>query len=120
MYSIGAYYSADKHIVEEETSEDMIRDVTFFDLIASFKFAIERMPKKFIHEIEIINIICNAAADKFPETRSCLLFINFSAYCSIGNFVCFERIHQSQVPVEKYSFEFHCLGVYDSDAFVRF
>jgi segregation and condensation protein A len=50
------YRSADEHVVEEETGEDMIRDVTFFDLIASFKFAMDRMPKKFIHEIEKINV----------------------------------------------------------------
>jgi segregation and condensation protein A len=50
------YHSADEHIVGEETGEDMIRDVTFFDLIASFKFAIDRMPKNFIHEIEKINV----------------------------------------------------------------
>jgi segregation and condensation protein A len=50
------YYSADEHVVEEETGEDMIRDVTFFDLIASFKFAMDRMPKKFYHEIEKINV----------------------------------------------------------------
>jgi segregation and condensation protein A len=50
------YRSADEHVVEEETGEDLIRDVTFFDLIASFKFAMDRMPKKFIHEIEKINV----------------------------------------------------------------
>jgi len=50
------YRSADEHIVEEETGENMIRDVTFFDLIASFKFAIDRMPKKFFHEIDKINV----------------------------------------------------------------
>ena len=50
------YHSTDEHVVEEETGEDMIRDVTFFDLIASFKFAMDRMPKKFIHEIEKLNV----------------------------------------------------------------
>ncbi len=50
------YHSADEHEIEEETSEDIIRDVTFFDLIASFKFAMDRMPKKFIHEIQKINV----------------------------------------------------------------
>jgi segregation and condensation protein A len=50
------YHSADEHVVEEETGEDIIRDVTFFDLIASFKFAMDRMPKKFFHEIEKINV----------------------------------------------------------------
>jgi len=50
------YRSADEHSVEAETGEDMIRDVTFFDLIASFKFAMDRMPKKFVHEIDKINV----------------------------------------------------------------
>jgi segregation and condensation protein A len=50
------YRSADEHVVEEETGEDLIRDVTFFDLIASFKFAMDRMPKRFVHEIEKINV----------------------------------------------------------------
>jgi segregation and condensation protein A len=50
------YRSDDEHVVEEETGEDLIRDVTFFDLIASFKFAMDRMPRKFIHEIEKINV----------------------------------------------------------------
>jgi segregation and condensation protein A len=54
--SYRGYYSADEHVIEEETGEDMIRDVTFFDLIASFKFAMDRMPKKFFHEIEKINV----------------------------------------------------------------
>jgi segregation and condensation protein A len=50
------YRSADEHVAEEETSEDLIRDVTFFDLIASFKFAMDRMPRKFIHEIQKLNV----------------------------------------------------------------
>jgi segregation and condensation protein A len=50
------YRSADEHVVEEETGEDLIRDVTFFDLIASFKFAMDRMPKRFVHEIEKMNV----------------------------------------------------------------
>jgi segregation and condensation protein A len=54
--SYRGYHSADEHVVEEETGEDLIRDVTFFDLIASFKFAMDRMPRKFIHEITRINV----------------------------------------------------------------
>jgi len=30
--------------------------VTFFDLLASFKFAMDRMPKRFIHEVERLNV----------------------------------------------------------------
>jgi len=54
--SFRGYHSADEHAVEEETGDDLIRDVTFFDLIASFKFAMDRMPKKLIHEIEKMNV----------------------------------------------------------------
>ncbi len=50
------YRAADEHIVEEETLEDLVRDVTFFDLLASFKFAMDRMPKRFIHEVERLNV----------------------------------------------------------------
>lgn len=50
------YYEADPYTVEEESGQDLIRDVTFFDLIASFRFAMERMPKKFVHEIVRINV----------------------------------------------------------------
>ncbi|MCX7984742.1 MAG: segregation/condensation protein A [Bacteroidetes bacterium] len=50
------YYEADPRTVEEETGQEFIRDVTFFDLIASFKFAMEQMPKKFVHEILRINV----------------------------------------------------------------
>jgi segregation and condensation protein A len=57
------YYSADKHVLEEETNEDVIRDVTFFDLIASFKFAMDRMPKKFIHEIDRVNVTIEEQID---------------------------------------------------------
>jgi segregation and condensation protein A len=50
------YHEADERLIEEETGEDLIRDVTFFDLIASFKFAMDRMPKRFVHEIIRINV----------------------------------------------------------------
>ncbi|HVN49344.1 MAG TPA: segregation/condensation protein A [Bacteroidota bacterium] len=50
------YHAADERVMEEETGEDLIRDVTFFDLIASFKFAMDRMPKRFVHEIIKINV----------------------------------------------------------------
>ncbi|MFH0992254.1 MAG: segregation/condensation protein A [bacterium] len=50
------YYDADPHTIVEEEDENILRDVSLFDLIASFKFAIERMPKKFIHEIERLNV----------------------------------------------------------------
>jgi segregation and condensation protein A len=61
------YHSADVHVVEAETSEDLIRDVTFFDLIASFKFAMDRMPKKFVHEIVRINVTVEEQIEYIQE-----------------------------------------------------
>ncbi|MEK6756228.1 MAG: segregation/condensation protein A [Bacteroidota bacterium] len=45
------YHESDPRVVMEEEEDSSLRDVSLFDLIASFKFAIERMPKKFVHEI---------------------------------------------------------------------
>ncbi len=50
------YRAADEHVMEEETAEDLVRDVTFFDLIAAFKFAMDRMPKRFVHEVNRLNV----------------------------------------------------------------
>lgn len=55
IYSRG-YYEADPRITMEEEEDASLRDVSLFDLISSFKFAIERMPKKFIHEIVRLNV----------------------------------------------------------------
>ena len=54
--SYRGYYEMDARVYEKETGEDMIRDVTFFDLIASFKFAMDRIPKRMFHEIVKINV----------------------------------------------------------------
>ncbi len=54
--SYRGYHAMDARAYEEETNEDFIRDVTFFDLIASFKFAMDRIPKRMFHEIVKINV----------------------------------------------------------------
>ncbi len=50
------YHEADERNIPEETAGDIVRDVTFFDLISSFKFAMDRIPKKFVHEIIRLNV----------------------------------------------------------------
>lgn len=49
-------YTADAKLEEPLEDIDRLGDVTLFDLIASFKFAIEQMPRKFVHEIIKINV----------------------------------------------------------------
>jgi segregation and condensation protein A len=50
------YYESDPRAAADEVEDSSLRDVSLFDLIASFKFAIGRMPKKFVHEIERVNV----------------------------------------------------------------
>lgn len=50
------YYDSDPRITTEEEEDESLRDVSLFDLISSFKFAIDRMPKKFIHEVIRLNV----------------------------------------------------------------
>ena len=50
------YHDADERVILEETAGDLVRDVTFFDLISSFRFVMDRIPKKFVHEIIRLNV----------------------------------------------------------------
>ncbi|HWP82667.1 MAG TPA: segregation/condensation protein A [Bacteroidota bacterium] len=50
------YREADPREHGEEEDENLLRDVSLFDLIASFKFAVERMPKRFVHEIQRVAV----------------------------------------------------------------
>ena len=50
------YYEADPRVTTQEEEDESLRDVSLFDLISSFKFAIDRMPKKFVHEIVRLNV----------------------------------------------------------------
>lgn len=50
------YREADEKIMPVEEDEDILRDVSLFDLIASFKFAMDRMPRKFVHEVIRLNV----------------------------------------------------------------
>ncbi len=50
------YHEADERNIPEEEAGDLVRDVTFFDLISSFRFAMDRIPKRFVHEIIRLNV----------------------------------------------------------------
>jgi segregation and condensation protein A len=51
-----SYYDSDPRVTTAEEEDTSLRDVSLFDLISSFKYAIERMPKKFVHEIVRLNV----------------------------------------------------------------
>lgn len=56
MVHYRGYHEADERNIPEETAGDVVRDVTFFDLISSFRFAMDRIPKRFVHEIIRLNV----------------------------------------------------------------
>ncbi|MFA6455974.1 MAG: segregation/condensation protein A [Bacteroidota bacterium] len=49
-------FEHDPKVIEEENDDDIIRDVTLFDLIAAFQFAVNKMPRKHVHEINKLNV----------------------------------------------------------------
>ncbi len=58
-----SYFDADPRVTTEEEEDESLRDVSLFDLISSLKFAIERMPKKFVHEIVKMNVTLEEQID---------------------------------------------------------
>ncbi|HTY38144.1 MAG TPA: segregation/condensation protein A [Bacteroidota bacterium] len=55
VYSRG-YFEADPRVTTQEEEDESLKDVSLFDLISSFRFAIDRMPKKFVHEVVLLNV----------------------------------------------------------------
>jgi segregation and condensation protein A len=49
-------FSYDPKITEDPNEENLLRDVTLFDLIAAFKYVVDRMPRKHVHEINKLNV----------------------------------------------------------------
>ncbi len=49
-------FENDPIIIEQEADENLLRDVTLFDLIASFQHAVNKMPRKHVHEIDKLNV----------------------------------------------------------------
>jgi segregation and condensation protein A len=57
------YYEADPRTKTETEEDSSLRDVSLFDLIASFRFAVERMPKEFVHEVVRPNVTIDEQID---------------------------------------------------------
>ncbi len=49
-------FQHDPKIIEAIEDENLLKDVTLFDLIAAFKNAVSKMPKKYVHEINKLNV----------------------------------------------------------------
>jgi segregation and condensation protein A len=60
-------FASDERLEEAPEETDRLGDVTLFDLIASFKFAIEQMPRKFVHEIMKMNVSIDEQIDYITD-----------------------------------------------------
>jgi len=49
-------FSHDEKLLEDPGEENLLRDVTLFDLIAAFKYVVDKMPRKHVHEINKLNV----------------------------------------------------------------
>ncbi len=49
-------FEHDPRTIESDEEENIIRDVTLFDLIAAFKYVVDKMPHKHVHEIVKMNV----------------------------------------------------------------
>lgn len=50
------FFLADTKIQTEEDQEESLQDITLFNLIAAYKSALDHMPKKVVHEVNLLNV----------------------------------------------------------------
>ena len=50
------FFAADPKLHTAADSDEMLKDVSLFNLIAAFKKAIDQMPKKVVHEVQLLNV----------------------------------------------------------------
>jgi segregation and condensation protein A len=50
------FFSADTRVHLEEEGESLLQDVSLFNLIAAYKSALDHMPKKVVHEVELFSV----------------------------------------------------------------
>jgi segregation and condensation protein A len=50
------FFHADPRLHVVGDDEEVMKDVTLFNLIAAFKRAVDMMPRKIVHEVELLNV----------------------------------------------------------------
>ena len=50
------FFHADPKVQTQEDNEEALKDVTLFNLISAFKRALDHMPKKVVHEVNLLNV----------------------------------------------------------------
>ncbi len=50
------FFQADPAVQIEDEEQDMLKDITLFNLIAAYKKALDSMPKRVVHEVQLFNV----------------------------------------------------------------
>ncbi|MBI4536157.1 MAG: segregation/condensation protein A, partial [Ignavibacteriae bacterium] len=50
------FFHADPVARMDDEEQDVLKDVSLFNLIAAYKRALDQMPKKVVHEVELLNV----------------------------------------------------------------
>jgi segregation and condensation protein A len=50
------FFHADTKLEPAEDPQDVLKDISLFNLIAAFKTAMDQMPKKVVHEVTMLNV----------------------------------------------------------------
>lgn len=50
------FFAADPRIPVRDAGTELLKDVSLFNLIAAFKSAIDHMPQKVVHEVNLLNV----------------------------------------------------------------
>jgi len=51
-----SFFHADPKIHMLDESQEALRDISLFNLIAAYKTALDKMPRKVIHEVDLLNV----------------------------------------------------------------
>lgn len=50
------FFEADPRTLVEEEDDDFLKDVSLFNLIAAYKSALDQMPRKVVHEVQLMSV----------------------------------------------------------------
>jgi segregation and condensation protein A len=50
------FFLADTKVQDTEVEDDLLKDVTLFNLISAYKTALDHMPRKIVHEVNLMNV----------------------------------------------------------------
>jgi len=50
------FFQADTRVMTEDEGDEFLQDISLFNLIAAYKAALDQMPKKNVHEVQLLNV----------------------------------------------------------------